>query len=153
MHSDKKLPLTRYWQYVGGSAVNNHLFFNLTLMLYCAFVQEIPHIANTRPLAAISLDNFKYLKHFDMTGRIFWNINWSVCYMHIQWININIMLLRHFLKETAYNRQFCVMLAGRCVLNFCTHFTFRLNVKHSFFKCQHERKAGRTLCAIKTHHS
>lgn len=48
MHSDKKLPLTRYWQYVGGSAVNNRLFFNLILVLYCAFVQEIPHIANTR---------------------------------------------------------------------------------------------------------
>jgi len=50
--------------------------------------------------------------------------------------------------QPSFNKQFCVMLAGRCVLNFCTHFNFRLNVKHSFFKCQHERKAGRTLGVI-----
>ncbi|MCK6612180.1 MAG: hypothetical protein L6Q78_14210, partial [Bacteroidia bacterium] len=61
---------------------------------------------------------------------------------------MNLSLSTHIkLPKVQFNKQFCVMLAGRCVLNFCTHLNFRLNVKHSFSKYQHERKAGRTLGA------
>jgi len=52
------------------------------------------------------------------------------------------------IHATAGNKQFCVMLDGRCVLNFCIHLNCCLNCEHSFFKCQHERKAGGTLAAI-----